>query len=76
MRLIGRVVRKVRMLVMLIVKMEMIVLHRLVGVPMFMALRKVEPDTSGHKHARSGKHPIKRALSKGKGKGCASKGSG
>jgi hypothetical protein len=46
------------MLMVLIVNVRMCVLHRLMGVLMFMMLGEVQPDTDSHQ--RAGRHELKR----------------
>lgn len=48
-----RITRTVHMLVMLVVHVRMRVLHRLVGVSMYMSFRNVQPYTERHQSASS-----------------------
>lgn len=55
MRLLRVNSRRVRVAVMFVVRVLVRMLHRLVMVPMFVALRQVKPNTDAHQNARTHK---------------------
>jgi len=52
MRLAGRIVRPMRVLVMFVVRMKMVVFHGLVTMFVFMVLGQVQPDPRAHQRRR------------------------
>ena len=63
MRFARRIARRVLVLVVLIVVVEMFVFQRLMDVLVFVSLGDVQPDADEHENARSAERPIEAALS-------------
>ena len=66
-RLACRIAGRVFVLVVLVVIVKVLVLHRLVNVPMFVAFGNVQPDAYEHENARSAERPIEPTLTEGEG---------
>ena len=64
-RLARRIAWRVFVPVVLVVIVEVLVLHRFVNVPMFVAFGSVQPNADEHENARCPKRPIKPALPEG-----------
>ena len=62
-----KIAGRVFVLVVLVVIVKVLVLHRLVNVPMFVAFGNVQPDAYEHENARSAERPIEPTLTEGEG---------
>ena len=69
MRFTGRIVRRVLMLVMLVVDVQMFVLLELVNMRVLVAFGEVEPYAGQHENTRRAKPPVELPLPDRKGKG-------
>ena len=66
-RFAWRIAGSVFVLVVLVVIVKVLVLHRLVNVPMFVAFGNVQPDACEHENARNAERPIEPTLPEGEG---------
>lgn len=63
MRFASRIVKRMRVLMMLVVVVEMFVFHRVVDVLVFVSFGDVQPNADQHENARGAEGPIELALS-------------
>ena len=66
-RFAWRIAGRVFVLVVLVVIVKVLVLHRLVNVPMFVAFGNVQPDAYEHENSRNAECPIEPTLPEGEG---------
>ena len=69
MRFARRIVRRMRVLMMLVMVMEMFVFHRVVDVLVFVSLGHMQPNADEHQNGRDAEGPIELALSDCEGEG-------